>query len=115
MFGLAQYYGVPMSDKDGTVWTNKNRYNLYYVPDNYKHPDLPELESLPFGNICHNVLEEAKNGKLYSVLKENKFLEDLKLHNLIHHSAAEGLVNEPTYDEDKERYYRACFSCKEGQ
>ncbi|MCA2017876.1 DUF2235 domain-containing protein [Vibrio tritonius] len=115
MFGLAKYYDVPLDDNKGDIWKNKTAFKYYYVPDSYRHPDQPDLDYIQFGKICDSVLEMAKNGIVHPILESSEFLDALKDHNLIHHSSAEGLVNEPTYDKDKQCYHRKVFSCSKGQ
>ncbi|WP_305810578.1 phospholipase effector Tle1 domain-containing protein [Photobacterium leiognathi] len=107
MYGLASYYGVPLDDRNGSVWK---------ISDSYNVPDI--IGSLPFGQYCEEILIAAKSGeidKIINSLCNDTRLQDLMENELIHHSADGGIANRQFYNNDGSIAFRTIFECKQGQ
>ncbi|MBQ4892322.1 DUF2235 domain-containing protein [Shewanella sp. MMG014] len=113
MFGLAKYHGVPVGDENGTVW-EENAY--------LKAPET--LSGANWAHLCQLVLNTAsEQGIVAPFLRceddskaESIIARFMKL-NLIHHSAADDIVNRGHKFSDgpqKGEYYRLAFECKQG-
>ena len=109
MFGLASYYGVPLDDKNGSVWIKE-------TSDNYNVPEF--IGSIPFGQYCETILKAAKDGEIDKIVKSlcnDKRLQDFMDNDLIHHSADGGIANHQFYKDDGSIALREIFECKQGQ
>ena len=99
MYGLANFYQVPMFDFDGDKWNEAD----YKVKEN--------INRVPLADICNKVFSSALNGEVWPELTQDNFREKLFGAQLIHHSSAVGTAYEPHFDEEKGRYYRKVFEC----
>ena len=109
MFGLAQHYGVPVSDDDSQVWYEAGD-NYYSVPTN--------IGKYNFSDFCDKALAAAKNGELLKELNVNN-VEEIKQSpiirklfdaNLIHHSSDNTIANKP--NKVGECYQRQTYPCQ---
>lgn len=108
MFGLAQHYGVPLSDTDGQVWYSA-RDSYYSVPAN--------IGKYRFADFCDKALAAAKNGELLEELNVNNVaeIEDCSIinklfdANLIHHSSDNTIANKP--NKVGKSYQRETYPC----
>lgn len=109
MFGLAQHYGVPLSDTDGQVWYS-TRDSYYSVPTN--------IGKYRFADFCDKALAAAKSGELLEELnisnvaeiKDSPIINKLLDANLIHHSSDNTIANKP--NKVGEGYQREIYPCQ---
>ncbi|WP_305810195.1 phospholipase effector Tle1 domain-containing protein [Photobacterium kishitanii] len=109
MYGLASYYGVPLDDLEGTVWSDVDA-KTYTVPQT--------IGSIPFGQDCEDVLGWAKNGEIQKIIDSlcnEKRLKSFMDNDLIHHSADGGIANHQFYKDDGSIALRKIYECKQGQ
>ncbi|PSW59719.1 hypothetical protein C0W54_18830 [Photobacterium kishitanii] len=109
MYGLASYYGVPLDDKNGSVW-------IKGTSDSYNVPKF--IGSIPFGQYCETILKAAKDGEIDTIVKSlcnDKCLQDFMENELIHHSADGGIANHQFYKDDGSIALRKIYECKQGQ
>lgn len=109
MFGLAQHYGVPLSDIDGQVWYEAGD-SYYSVPTN--------IGKYRFADFCDKALAAAKSGELLEELnisnvaeiKDSPIINKLFDANLIHHSSDNTIANKP--NKVGEGYQREIYPCQ---
>lgn len=109
MFGLAQHFGVPVSDTGGKVWYS-DRESYYSVPTN--------IGKYNFSDFCAKALAAAKNGELLEELnvknveeiKQSSIIRKLFDANLIHHSSDNTIANKP--NKVGECYQRQTYPCQ---
>ncbi|OOE64770.1 phospholipase effector Tle1 domain-containing protein [Salinivibrio kushneri] len=109
MYGLAEFYGVPVHDEDGVLWTDP-QYKLYTVSP------INELgnSSFEFVELNSKALELSKYGdisSLSSILESEALVKKLAYANLVHHSSKDSLGFRPHWDEESNCYRRASFAC----
>ncbi|QIR07888.1 phospholipase effector Tle1 domain-containing protein [Salinivibrio costicola] len=109
MYGLAEFYGVPVHDDDGLLWTQAES-KLYTVSP------INELgnSSFEFVELNGKALELSKCGdisSLSSILESEKLVKKLIYANLIHHSSKDSLGFSPNWDDESSCYRRASFVC----
>ncbi|OOF21265.1 T6SS phospholipase effector Tle1-like catalytic domain-containing protein [Salinivibrio sp. IB872] len=109
MYGLAEFYGVPVHDDDGIIWTQAES-KLYTVSP------INELgnSSFEFVELNNKALELSKCGdvsSLSSILESEALVKTLAYANLIHHSSKDSLGFRPHWDEESNCYRRASFVC----
>ncbi|WP_045405415.1 phospholipase effector Tle1 domain-containing protein [Vibrio jasicida] len=111
MYGLAKHAKVPVTDeieKGKTVWNaSSGDFNLYYaVPEKLFKSNM---EAFPFGQVCEDVLQETKQGKLTTLLKyTDESARQLFVNlSLIHHSSDTTLaaVVKPNKPDDSEEQW----------
>ncbi|MGY5540525.1 T6SS phospholipase effector Tle1-like catalytic domain-containing protein [Vibrio brasiliensis] len=108
MFGLAQHYGVPLSDNGGKVWYSTED-SYYSVPT--------DIGKYRFADFCDKALEAAKSGELLeelntsnvSEIKDSPIINKLFDANLIHHSSDNTIANKP--NKVGECYQRQTYPC----
>ncbi|CAM3844653.1 phospholipase effector Tle1 domain-containing protein [Vibrio aerogenes] len=112
MYGLAEFYGVPVSDineNNYPVWTDPDE--LYYtVPDTLLNSVTKE--KYPYGKLCQEILQMAKSGDMNTLsnsLSHQSFQQKMMQLNLIHHSSSTGIANPPNLKHG--HYEREVFAC----
>ncbi|WP_241835604.1 phospholipase effector Tle1 domain-containing protein [Salinivibrio kushneri] len=109
MYGLAEFYGVPVHDDDGLLWTQAES-KLYTVSP------INELgnSSFEFVELNRKALELSKCGdisSLRSILESETLVKKLTYANLIHHSSNDNLGFRPNWNDELNCYRRASFVC----
>lgn len=110
MYGLADYYGVPVHDEDGKIWTRSD--SILYIVDSINN-NLDRLD-LNFDGLNSRVLELSKCGdisSLRSILESETLVKTLTYANLIHHSSKDSLGFKPNWNDESNCYRRASFAC----
>ncbi len=99
MYGLAEFAGVPITDKEGDneVWNCAESHfdaHLYYPISNELNNNLSQ-NFFPFGLLCEQALTAAKQGdvtKIQTVLGSDAQRRNFIELGLIHHSSDESSV-----------------------
>lgn len=109
MYGLAEFYGVPVHDEDGKIWTRSD--STLYIVNSINNVDRLDLN---FDGLNSRVLELSKSGdisSLRSILESETLVKKLTYANLIHHSSKDSLGFRPHWDDESNCYRRASFAC----
>ncbi|WP_025674951.1 phospholipase effector Tle1 domain-containing protein [Salinivibrio socompensis] len=109
MYGLADYYGVPVHDEDGKIWTRSD--STLYIVNSINNVNRLDLN---FDGLNSRVLELSKSGdisSLRSILESETLVKKLTYANLIHHSSKDSLGFGPNWDDESNCYRRASFAC----
>lgn len=102
MFGLAHFHGVPFVE---------NSIEGINDPSN-EDCRVPELiNDFNFGDICKKTLTLALEGKVNPELRSECLLDDLRKHNLIHHSSDASIAFKA--NKINGVYLRDIYECKE--
>ncbi|MFV8458473.1 phospholipase effector Tle1 domain-containing protein [Vibrio owensii] len=98
MYGLAEHAGVPVSETPKKaakpIWNSTESYWQSYFPVPEKLFTMPSRDTFAFGELCDKVLQEAKQGKLNTLMahsdeRARKLFVSL---GLIHHSSDTALT-----------------------
>ncbi|ENM5758034.1 DUF2235 domain-containing protein [Vibrio mimicus] len=107
MYGLAEFHGVPMSDKNEEIWQDPKK--AYYRIDD---------SNSAFAELNSKILVLAKQGQ-YSTLQKRFLASELKENlmalNLFHHSSGGDIGMSPLWDKKAGCYKRASYPCEEGE
>ncbi len=94
MYGLAEFAGVPIKEEPnpqiGTVWNSQHQYFGKYYPVSNKLNNRVSKSSFPFGLLCDQALNAAKQGeaaKIQQVLGTEALRRAFMELGLIHHSS----------------------------